>query len=58
MFLTEESVKDVIAAAIQATGHQSGIADTIKETVDALIAADRVLLAHISEQEGFTSESR
>nr|WP_159436814.1 hypothetical protein [Paenalcaligenes hominis] len=51
MFLTEGSVKDVIVAAVQAAGQQNGIASTIKETVDALIAADRLLHAYLVEQE-------
>lgn len=52
MFLTEESVKDVIVAAIQTSGRQNGIADTIKETVDALVAADRVLRDYFIAEQG------
>ena len=44
MFLTESSVKDVIVAAIQAAGSRDDIANVIRETVDALIAADQRLL--------------
>lgn len=58
MFLTEGSVKDVIVAAIQAAAHRDNVANVIKETVDALVAADLVLHAHAIEQERVTFEAR
>ena len=57
MFLTEGSAKDVIVAAVQATGGREGISDIIKETVDALIAADRKLCAYDKEPWAITSEN-
>lgn len=57
MFLAEDSIKDVVVAAIQVSGSRDNITNIIKETVDALIAADLTLHAHIREQELPTSEA-
>lgn len=44
MVLTEETIRAVLIAAIQAHGRGGEIKPLIEETVDALIAADRQLL--------------
>lgn len=42
-YLSEETIRAVLVAAITAHGTRSAPAELIKETVDALIAADLVL---------------
>lgn len=49
MYLSDETYRDVIVAAIQAQGSHTDITSLIKETVDALIAADRKLVAFYAE---------
>lgn len=42
-YLTEETIRAVLVAVIEADGTRSSPAELIKETVGALIAADRKL---------------
>lgn len=49
MYLTDETYRAVIVAALQAQGLANNIGDLIEETVDAMIAADRKLGAYVNE---------
>lgn len=49
MFFSEETYRAVIVAALSPQGYSGGIEPVIKETVDALIVADRSLTNHGNE---------
>lgn len=55
MFLTEETYRDAMLAAIHSQGVVEDIAPVIEKTVDALIAADRKLKAYEKEALELTS---
>lgn len=57
MFLSEETYRAAIVVAMNLHGTSNGLATAIKETVDALIAADRKLSAYEGEAWKPTSES-
>lgn len=54
---SDETYRAVIVAAIQAHGTSASAGELIKETVDALIAADRKLVDYDNERWGATSEA-
>lgn len=58
MYLTEETIRAVLVAAISTCGAREGVEELIKTTVGALIAADRELLNHEKDRQSFTSGTR
>ncbi|UTM01717.1 hypothetical protein MID00_19890 [Alcaligenes sp. NLF5-7] len=50
MYLTEETIRAVLVAAIQAHGTSAEIDQLIKTTVGALIAADRKLADSLPQE--------
>jgi hypothetical protein len=50
MYLTEETIRAVLIAAIQAHGTRTEIDQLIKAAVDALIAADRKLADSLPQE--------
>lgn len=58
MYLTDETYRAVIVAALQAQGLANNVGNLIEETVDALIAADRKLSAYERQRLGLTPEDQ
>ncbi|MGO3712868.1 MULTISPECIES: hypothetical protein [Alcaligenes] len=58
MYLTEETIRAVLVAAINTCGARESVDELIKTTVGALIAADRELLNHEEVNQSVTSGAR
>lgn len=56
--ITDETYRAAVVAAIQACGRSNGIDATIRETVDALTAADLKLRELENKTLGLTSEAQ
>lgn len=55
MYLTEETIRAVLVAAINTCGTRESVDELIKTTVGALIAADRSLVTYETKGDSATS---